>query len=141
MSNKKILQGHNKALESLATIAGIKLTKGIDLSLLGITKWEVGSFTLSTSELYYRLTHSLGKIPRMIIVTSENVTNSDCINELIVLSNKARTFAGILSIYNNNGNSRDLQITGAKLTENAVNLEDGSNYFLAGKTYNYIVMA
>lgn len=37
MSNKKILQGHNQALESLATIVAIPLEK-IDLSSLGITK-------------------------------------------------------------------------------------------------------
>ena len=42
MSNKKILQGHNKALESLATIAGIPLAKE------GLYAWKKYSVALPT---------------------------------------------------------------------------------------------
>lgn len=47
MSNKKILQGHNKALESLATIAGIPIE--VDpttiMKKFGYTKMAVDTFT------------------------------------------------------------------------------------------------
>ena len=41
MSNKKILQGHNKALESLATIAGIPIKEKITPEMFGCTKMAI----------------------------------------------------------------------------------------------------
>lgn len=59
MSNKKILQGHNKALESLATIAGIPITK------LPI---EYGYVTLSERTFQIQVSHSVKNAKRAIII-------------------------------------------------------------------------
>ncbi len=59
MSNKKILQGHNKALESLATIAGIPITK------LPI---EYGYVTLSERTYQIQVSHSVKNAKRAIII-------------------------------------------------------------------------
>lgn len=69
MSNKKILQGHNKALESLVTIAGIPLTKGFDIDRLGFTKYAFDTFT-PTSDTTEKTTinHSLGEIPTLTLI-------------------------------------------------------------------------
>ena len=44
MSNKKILQGHNKALESLATIAGIPLAKE------GLYVWSKSNYSMNWTQ-------------------------------------------------------------------------------------------
>ena len=65
MSNKKILQGHNKALESLATIAGIPIE--VDpttiMKKFGYTKMAVDTFTPTVnSEGTTNIPHSLGAV-------------------------------------------------------------------------------
>lgn len=65
MSNKKILQGHNKALESLATIAGIPIVKeGLYVwkkySVSGEVKGDFLSYITSDSILSYPLNGQKG---------------------------------------------------------------------------------
>ncbi len=65
MSNKKILQGHNKALESLATIAGIPIKKSefcID-EIIPTTDIDLAPYPLSAAT---KIPHSLGKTPSVV---------------------------------------------------------------------------
>lgn len=68
MSNKKILQGHNKALESLATIAGIPIEKGefcID-EIIPTTNIDLNAANSLNSAT--KIPHSLGKIPSVVAI-------------------------------------------------------------------------
>lgn len=73
MSNKKILQGHNKALESLATIAGIPIKEKINPELFGCTKMAIDTFTVSQDTTSTTVNHSLGKKPVCAIIVTDVV--------------------------------------------------------------------
>ncbi len=67
MSNKKILQGHNKALESLATIAGIPIKKSefcID-EIIPTTDISLNPYASSAAT---KIPHSLGKTPSVVAI-------------------------------------------------------------------------
>lgn len=74
MSNKKILQGHNQALESLATIAGIPIE--VDpttiMKKFGYTKMAVDTFTPTENSVgTTNIPHSLGEKPKMVLICSD----------------------------------------------------------------------
>lgn len=73
MSNKKILQGHNKALESLATIAGIPIEEKINPKLFGCTKMAIDTFTVPQDTVSVTVNHSLGKKPVCAIIVTDIV--------------------------------------------------------------------
>lgn len=140
MSNKKILQGHNKALESLATIAGIPITKGVDLSSLGITKWEVGSITPSSNTgTGISITHSLGVVPRAMIYYGDT-NDSTCVRHgAFIADNKGYVSGGVTY----SGGSSATTASGVQWTPTTANLSTGGSYrYLAkGVEYSYILMA
>lgn len=75
MSNKTILQGHNKALESLKDIMGIPIEQKISPEMFGFTKMAIDEFTFTsdTTARETTLTHSLGEIPKQFLVlTAKN---------------------------------------------------------------------
>lgn len=74
MSNKTILQGHNKALESLKDIIGIPIE--VDpttiMKKFGYTKMAVDTFTpTANSGGTTNIPHSLGEIPGMVLICSD----------------------------------------------------------------------
>lgn len=72
MSNKKILQGHNKALESLATIAGIPIKKSefcID-EIIPTTDINLNPYPLSAAT---KIPHSLGKTPSVVAILATSL--------------------------------------------------------------------
>lgn len=74
MSNKKTLQGHNKALESLATIAGIpiKVDPTTIMQKFGYTKMAVDTFTPTGNFSGTKnVPHSLGEKPKMVLICSD----------------------------------------------------------------------
>lgn len=73
MSNKKILQGHNKALESLATIAGIPIKEKINPKLFGCTKMAIDTFTVPQDTVSTTVNHSLGEKPVCAIIVTDVV--------------------------------------------------------------------
>lgn len=73
MSNKKILQGHNKALESLATIAGIPIEEKINPKLFGCTKMAIDTFTVPQDTVNVTVNHSLGEKPVCAIIVTDVV--------------------------------------------------------------------
>nr|DAG69786.1 MAG TPA: hypothetical protein [Caudoviricetes sp.] len=73
MSNKKILQGHNKALESLATIAGIPIKGKINPEMFGCTKMAIDTFTVPQDTVDVTVNHSLGKKPVCAIIVTDVV--------------------------------------------------------------------
>lgn len=146
MSNKKILQGHNKALESLATIAGIPLTKGIDLSVLGYTKFEVGSFTPAVDTANGMvITHSLGVRPKCVVYSAcEDITDTTknyFVRGSYVASNSGYCAGGV--IYNSGNNSNYITMNDTSNTDKKTYLTTYNQYcyFKAGVKYSYILMA
>ncbi len=73
MSNKKILQGHNKALESLATIAGIQIKEKITPEMFGCTKMAIDTFTVPQDTISTTVNHSLGEKPVCAIIVTDVV--------------------------------------------------------------------
>lgn len=72
MSNKKILQGHNKALESLATIAGIPIKKSefcID-EIIPTTDIDLAPYLSNTAT---KIPHSLGKTPSVVAILATSL--------------------------------------------------------------------
>lgn len=69
MSNKKILQGHNKALESLATIAGIPIEEKMNPKLFGCTKMAIDTFAFTAdTAINTIINHSLGEKPKYLFI-------------------------------------------------------------------------
>ncbi len=73
MSNKKILQGHNKALESLVTIAGIPIEEKINPEMFGCTKMAIDTFTVPQDTVNVTVNHSLGEKPVCAIIVTDVV--------------------------------------------------------------------
>lgn len=72
MSNKKILQGHNKALESLAAIAGIPIKKSefcID-EIIPTTDIDLAPYPSSAAT---KIPHSLGKTPSVVAILATSM--------------------------------------------------------------------
>lgn len=146
MSNKKILQGHNKALESLATIAGIPLPAITDLlSEIDCTKYEQGSFTLSAdSTSSQTVNHSMGVVPKYYIVWTSG-TGSGVINHITSLVGiVGTTYKDSASIYMRKGGY--IGSYGSSGGENK-NSEaqcylyiPGGGVLIGGVTYNYLLL-
>ena len=144
MSNKKILQGHNKALESLATIAGIPLPAITDLlSEIDCTKYEQGSFTLSADSTSSQIVnHSMGVMPKYYIVwTSETGNMIGYIKALVgmvsaVSKSSASIYmraAGYIESYGAGGTDKN--------SETQCDLfVPGGGTLIGGATYNYLLL-
>ena len=144
MSNKKILQGHNKALESLVTIAGIPLPAITDLlSEIDCTKYEQGSFTLSADSTSSQIVnHSMGVMPKYYIVwTSETGSMIGYIKALV----------GMVSAVSKSSASIYMRTTGYigsygagdtdKNSETQCDLfVPGGGTLIGGATYNYLLL-
>lgn len=145
MSNKKILQGHNKALESLATIAGIPLPAITDLlSEIDCTKYEQGSFTLSEDKSAgtHIVNHSMGVVPKYYIVwTSETGTMIGYIKALVGIvatagKNSASIYirtTGYIGSYGDGGADKNSETQCDLFVPSAGTL-------IGGATYNYLLL-
>lgn len=144
MSNKKILQGHNKALESLATIAGIPLPAITDLlSEIDCTKYEQGSFTLSADSTSSQIVnHSMGVVPKYYIVwTSETGTMIGYIKALVGIV--ATAGKNSVSIYMRTGGYIGSYGDGGadKNSETQCDLfVPSGGTLIGGATYNYLLL-
>jgi hypothetical protein len=141
MSNKKILQGHNKALESLATIAGIQIKEKINPELFGCTKFEKGTFTPSSAVTSATINHSLDVKPKISIVRAKgNPTDTT----LMAITEYSLTTAGrgakILELTDGDviGN---LVPSGLISSTTQVSFVTNNWGFKQGVEYEYILMA
>ena len=145
MSNKKILQGHNKALESLATIAGIPLPAITDLLFeIDCTKYEQGSFTLSEDKSAgtHIVNHSMGVMPKYYIVwTSETGNMIGHIKALVgMVSAVSKSSAsiymrttGYIGSYGDGGTDKNSE------TQCDLFVPSGGT-LIGGATYNYLLL-
>ena len=145
MSNKKILQGHNKALESLATIAGIPLPAITDLlSEIDCTKYEQGSFTLSEDKSAgtHIVNHSMGVVPKYYIVwtskTSSVISHIKALVGMVSAVSKSsasiymRT-SGYIGSYAYGGTDKNSE------TQCDLFVPSGGT-LIGGATYNYLLL-
>ena len=149
MSNKKILQGHNQALESLATIAGIpiEIKERITPETFGFTKIAIDKFTF-TSDTQVRsatLTHSLGEPPKQIVILTDKGTDLpvNAIKEVIAitLNGDWATINEAIGFYKESPNYSEIGTPG-QVTTTSTNISlDLYNAFGGGVTYTLITMA
>lgn len=151
MSNKKILQGHNKALESLATIAGIP----IEVSTFGNNVYYESEFTFASETAFSELgtiNHNLGVMPKLIIIFAKNIAglkNGDFIANASIINKYGSAIdlaLGTDSVGNswwsfpNGGNNR---VSWQNVSETSVTAKkEGSQTdgFSAGVTYKIIIV-
>ena len=159
MSNKKILQGHNKALESLATIAGIPIKEKINPELFGCTKMAIDTFTVPQDTVSVTVNHSLGEKPVCAIIVTDVVNvpkNAEKKNPLrlaivfpIITSGAYIVYTAFLTkeYLTNDGDYATAQKYQIKGTVSASQLQiivdsaNGSKYIKAGTEYTLITMA
>lgn len=155
MSNKKILQGHNKALESLATIAGIPIKEKINPKLFGCTKMAIDTFTPPNDiEVSTQVPHSLGELPKLAFIVGSVVDTSEVIPYPYVfvcsISEQGRTDVGCLHWYQRyvkpgyigsfpQNITTDTYLTMAP-TANVTSMQKAAKY-AGGHTYTIITMA
>lgn len=143
MSNKKILQGHNKALESLVTIAGIPIEGVADLlSKIGVTKWESGSFTLAADASSVKIEHSLGVIPLFVLVQGVNVSGGYVVRFLSTFTDQryGEAMAAYFASGSQGAGTNETKVS----SENVLYIRSPKNQtwnFKAGVKYSYILMA
>ena len=53
-----------------------RVVDGIDLTSLGFTKWEIGEFTLASSSYNPTIKHSLGVVPKAILIRASSFPTS-----------------------------------------------------------------
>lgn len=155
MSNKKILQGHNKALESLATIAGIPIKEKINPELFGCTKMAIDTFTPPNDiEVSTHVPHSLGELPKLAFIIGDVVDTSVNIPYPYVfvcsIEENGRTNVGCLHWYQRYikpgyiGSSSQYITTNTYLTmtptANVTSMSSKAKY-AGGHTYTIITMA
>lgn len=147
MSNKKILQGHNKALESLTAIAGIqiKIKERITPETFGFTKMAVDEFTF-TSDTQVRnatLTHSLGEPPKQIIILTDISTDlpSSAIKEVFAITLTGSWTDKATGLYKESTYYSPISSPG-QVTATSTNISlDLFNNFGGGVKYTLITMA
>ena len=113
-----------------------KVVEGIDLSALGMTKCETGSFTLASD--YYTVTfnHTLGIKPKAVIINENaGVTGSKIINTYLA--------SGTRSAYTYNARAGSGVSTNNTLDISTVEIgADNTNYkFKGGVEYHYALFA
>lgn len=146
MSNKKILQGHNKALESLATIAGIPIKKSefcID-EIIPTTDIDLDPYPLSAAT---KIPHSLGKTPSVVAIIATGLGDAGYylaslyaarLNSIISNDNEGlfattnyerQTFN---SVYNTQvvANDTEVSFTGIRSSSYSFKLRSGVKYYL-----------
>ena len=100
MSNKKILQGHNKALESLATIAGIPIKEKITPEMFGCTKMAVDEITFASDVASdTEINHSLGEIPRYVFLLRDSMPTSTTTYNWLIAFMLLNYFITIFSVF------------------------------------------
>lgn len=118
-----------------------KVIEGIDLSATEITKWEVGSFEVTSNSTTKTVNHSLGVTPKIACCFNFNVTGSDKVGIVAVAFTDAGTGHGGV-IYNDGGIgvSTSNNLSG---NNNSMTFATGSTsrYFAVGATYGYILLA
>lgn len=146
MSNKKILQGHNKALESLATIAGIPIKQGIPIELFNCSKIAVDEITFASNVASNtEINHSLGEIPRYVFLLRKNMFTSTPTTYNTIMSNisfnplLSKSAAGYSHYYSSIGNF-SVGSYSMSFTENTIKCQAVSSLYLNG-AYTVITMA
>ena len=115
-----------------------RVIEGIDFSSLGITKYEIGSFTPASNVNTYTINHSLGIIPKYLMLKVEKKTNNTN-NEImgLVINDSIKQYT---SYYDKYGNSGWGEGTGT-VTNTILGLPYVNNIgYLSGVTYNYIIL-
>lgn len=140
MSNKKILQGHNKALESLATIAGIPINQGVPLELFGCTKFENGTFTPSSVVGSVTINHSLGVKPKISIVRAKGNPTDTTLMAITEYPLTTGNGAKILELTDGTVTG-GLNTSGLIHSTTQVSLVTNNWGFKQGVEYEYILMA
>lgn len=152
MSNKKILQGHNKALESLVTIAGIP----IEVSTFGKNVYYESEFTFASETAFSELgtiNHNLGVMPKLIIIFAKNIAglkNGDFIANASLINKSGSAIDLSLgttsegnswwSFPNTNGNNRVSWQNVSKTSITATKAGSQTDGFSAGVTYKIIII-
>lgn len=145
MSNKKILQGHNKALESLATIAGIPIKQGVPIELFGCTKMAVDEVTFaSDAASNTEINHSLGEIPRYVFLLRDSMPTSTMTYQWLIAIMLFNCFLKSTSTghcyYASSPSALSFHDFTITLTENTIKCQPDSNLHLNGN-YTIITMA
>lgn len=150
MSNKKILQGHNKALESLATIAGIP----IEVSTFGKNAYYESEFTFASETAFSELgtiNHNLGVMPKLIIIFAKNIAdlkNGDFIANASLIDKNGQAIDLALGDSGGNSwwsfpNSVNNRVSWQNVSETSITAIKAGNQtdgFSAGVTYKIIIV-
>ena len=143
MSNKKILQGHNKALESLATIAGIPIKTTPEM--FGCTKMAADEITFASDVASdTEINHSLGEIPRYVFLLRDSMPTSTTTYDWLIAFMLLNYFSQSNSVgHKYYASSPDYLAYGdssATCTENTIKCAAENNLRLNGN-YTVITMA
>lgn len=119
----------------------------IDIGAMGFTQYEMGEFTPTSSEYLHTITHSLGVIPRIAIITATNGIPSSG-NYTITYLTYIVTSSGDAYYYVTSGNTsnkwrRSTSSSGSTWTKTTapVGPANYSDNFTAGVTYAYLLFA
>ena len=113
-----------------------KVGDGLTPEMFGCTKYEVGSFTLSSDNYTVSFNHTLGEKPKAVIINeNSSITDSNYVNTYLAPSSYGAY------VYSNrvSGNSA----SGNTLNESTVTVTTGntSRKFKSGVKYNYVLLA
>lgn len=151
MSNKKTLQGHNKALESLATIAGIP----IEVSTFGKNAYYESEFTFASETAFSELgtiNHNLGVMPKLIIIFAKNIAglkNGDFIANASLIDKNGQAIDLALGTTSDGNwwwsfpNAVNNRVSWKNVSETSITAEKLGNQtdgFSAGVTYKIIIV-
>jgi hypothetical protein len=145
MSNKKILQGHNKALESLATIVGIPIKEKITPEMFGCTKMAVDEITFASDVASdTEINHSLGEIPRYVFLLRDSMPTSTTTYNWLIAFMLLNYFSKSESVGHKHYASSPSYLaygdSSVTCTENTIKCASESNLRLNGN-YTVITMA
>lgn len=111
---------------------------GIDISKLGCTKFEEGSFTPSGDAYVYNATHSLGVIPKFAIVYGGIISGYVCWQTFPIATSGDSRGACV----SNGGTGSYTSSYTAKFTSSKAELQINSGgQFKAGIEYHYLLLA
>ena len=117
------------------------LKEGVDLTSLGFTKWEIGEFTLASSSYNPTIKHSLGVVPKAILIRASSFpTSANRIHMYAALQADGGDYNAVFNYLNEYGPTYAAGGAPSFYSDKIVCTAQSSYKFINATPYKYIIL-
>ena len=118
-----------------------KVVDGVDLTSLGFTKWEIGEFTLASSSYNPTIKHSLGVVPKAILIRASSFpTSANRIHMYAALQADGGDYNAVFNYLNEYGPTYAAGGPPSFYSDKIVCTAQSSYKFINATPYKYIIL-